>query len=298
MNTKSRGFTLLEVVIAVALLAFISVFVAQSIRGGLNQRNKIQRDIDAGVSVREALNLMSRDIQLAFNFRDINVELYNAAMKENCKPADQRQNPPGQPPPPPPPPGSVPAPPSPPIFSEEDCAPKQEKILTQFIGEADKINLSTRSNVRTQRNDPTSDQAEVGYELRECRSRARSGSNSQSSRCLWRRFSPVIDDNPREGGTSSVVLENVLSLSFRYLGPGYETEWIKSWSSDGQSATADERMRGTFPLAVEITLVGEDRSVNPPKEVGMTIVAPIRFPNNKEKKDDNGVADQAGENGD
>ncbi len=283
-----RGFTLLEIVIAIALLAFISIFVAQSIRNGLSARNKIQRDIDASVGLREALNLMSRDIQLAFNFRDINIELYNAAIKENCKAPGGNTSPPTNPPPATPPPSGA-------AFTGEKCTPKVPKILTQFIGETEKLNLATRSNIRMQKDDPTSDQAEVGYELKDCKSRSRTKSGSQSSKCLWRRFSPVIDETPLDGGTSIAILDNVKSLAFRYLGPGQPTEWLKNWRSDAQGS-GDERMKGKFPLAVEITMVVEDKSVTPSKEIGITMVADIRFPNNEEKKEEVPTTTSGGSN--
>jgi prepilin-type N-terminal cleavage/methylation domain-containing protein len=284
IRSSQKGFTLLEIVIAIALLAFISIFVAQSIRNGLDARNKIQKDIDSSVGLREALNLMSRDIQLAFNFRDINVELYNEALKANCKSST--------------PSGGAGAGGSggsgagagsgaggtgstAPILSGDDCTPKTAKILTQFIGEPEKLNLATRSNVRTQKDEPTSDQAEVGYELKDCKSRSRTTSGSTSSKCLWRRFSPVIDENALEGGKSVPVLENVKSLAFRYLGPGENVEWIKNWRTDGQGSS-DQNAKGKFPIAVEITMVVEDKNTKPSKEIGMTMVAGIRFPNNAE----------------
>ncbi len=258
------------------------MFVARTINRGLEAKTKIQKDIDRTVALRETLGLMSRDIQLAFHYRDINVELYNAALEEGCK--STPTTPPGSPPPPPPPPpppGTPPAPPKPGKLSAEVCAAKkQQKSKTEFIGEGEKLNFATLSNVRTQKDQGTSDQSEVGYELKDCRIAA--AKSTSSSKCLWRRTSPVLDDKPLEGGASGVLLENVKSLSFRYLGPGENVEWVKTWHTDGESGSAgtDSKTAGKFPLAVEITLEIEDRNVKPPKEIGMTIVAPIRDPNN------------------
>lgn len=281
-RTKDAGFTLLEILISTVILVFISIFVARTINRGLEAKTKIQRDIDRTVALRETLSLMSRDIQLAFHYRDINVELYNAALAEGCKGTG---TPPTDPPPPPPPPGTPPPPPKPARLSAEVCAAKkQQKIKTEFIGESEKLNFATLSNIRTQRDQQTSDQAEVGYELKDCRIAA--AKSQSSSKCLWRRTSPVLDDKPLEGGASGVLLENVKSLSFRYLGPGENVEWVQTWRTDGEAGSAgtDSKTAGKFPLAVEITLEIEDRNVTPPKEIGMTIVAPIRDTNNPPPK--------------
>lgn len=290
---SARGFTLLEIVIAVSILAFISLFVARTIQKGMEAKTKIQRDIDRTVSLREALNLVARDVENAFHYRDINVELYNAALDEGCKKPgagqQQQQQQQGQPPPPspaPPPPGQQQQQSQAGKLSAETCAArKEQKIKTQFIGEDAKLNFTTLSNIRTQRDEETSDQSEVGYELKDCRSAADRGGSSSS--CLWRRVSPIIDDKPLEGGSSSVLLEHVKKLSFRYLGPGENLEWVKSWRTDGQSGGGDSKTADQFPLAVEITLEIEDRNVKPPKLIGMTVVAPIRFTNNAAPVDPN-----------
>lgn len=301
-HKSAAGFTLLEIVIAVSILAFISLFVARTIQKGMEAKVKIQRDIDRTVSLREALNLVARDVENAFHYRDINVELYNAALDEGCKKPgqsqqQQQQQQQGQPPPPPPV--------TPPIgqqgqqqqqggkLSADQCAArKEQKIKTQFIGEDAKLNFTTLSNIRTQRDEETSDQSEVGYELKDCRSAANRGGSSSS--CLWRRTSPIIDDKPLEGGSSAVLLEHVKKLSFRYLGPGENLEWVKSWRTDGQSGGGDSKTADQFPLAVEITLEIEDRNVKPPKLIGMTVVAPIRFTNNAAPVDPNAQTTNTG----
>lgn len=279
MKLTQRGLTLLEVIISVAILAFISVFVAMSIQRGLRARAKIQQDIDRSVALREAVNLISRDIQLAFNYRDINTQLYNAAVRERCKKPSPTASPTpaggtggasgsgsGG--------GTTSPSPTPTGLSDEQCQEKEEKIVTQFIGESDKLDFTALSHVRLRKDDPTSDQAEIGYFLRNCKSRFK---NQQGGQCLWRRISPIIDDDVTQGGQETVLLENVKELTFRYLGEGTDGEWQKVWSSDGKS---DTTKAGKFPLAVEVTLQVYDTRFQPPKEVGMTVVAPLRFPNN------------------
>jgi prepilin-type N-terminal cleavage/methylation domain-containing protein len=273
---RARGFTLIELIISVMLLAFISMFVGQAIQKGLQARAKITRDIDRTVALRESVNLISRDFQFAFNYRDINVKLYNAAVKERCKsPAASPTptNPPGQPTPSPTPTQAAIDP------NSDQCKEKESKSLTNFIGESDKVDFTTLSHVRLRKDDPTSDQAEVGYLVKNCKTRLK---GEDAGKCLWRRVSPVIDSDITKGGNESVLIENVKTFTLRYLDEGTDGEWQKIWSSDGKS---DTTRAGKFPLAVEITLQVFDNNFKPPKEIGMTVVAPLRFPNNPPKED-------------
>ena len=88
---KRQGFTLLEVVISVAILAVLSFYTAQTIQSGLQSKAKIQKHIDRDSRLRDALKVMSNDIQQVFNFHDINIELYNLAQDERKKAALQAQ---------------------------------------------------------------------------------------------------------------------------------------------------------------------------------------------------------------
>lgn len=259
------GFTLLEVMIAVAILSFISIFTARMIQQGIRAKTKIQNQIDRSSALTAALQLMSRDLERAFNYRDYNVELYNAA-QEQRKPKAVNPNPnPKQPSPP-----LTPLDPA----EAEKYKLKEVKIFTRFMGEVDKLNFTTLNNYRSTKNLQQSDQAEVGYFLATCTGRLKKESSSE---CLWRRMSPYIDSEITEGGTKSVILENVKDIQFRYLGPGHTEEWVESWKTEG----AEEVMKNKFPYAVEITLTIFDKQFSPPKEVAMTIVSALKFPNNK-----------------
>ena len=280
-----QGFTLLEVIISIALMTFLAIFTAQSIQKAVQSRKKIQTQIDRDMELREAVNLVVRDIQLAFNYRDINIELFNKALEaKNRKPSTTPAITPGQTPTPTPSPTPDPDP-----GSGSTLEKKEDVIVTHFMGEEDILNFSSLSRIRTQRDEPLSDQAEIGYYVDSCKSRKNRGS---SSKCLWRRVSPYIDDDIKEGGEASVVIEGVKSLQFRYIGPGAEEEWIRNWSSDG---SGQEFMKGNFPYAVEISLEVEDTRFDPPKTVGLTSVAQLRFPNNPVKKEEDANAQNPGQ---
>ena len=87
-----RGFTLLEVIIAVAILSFISIYTAQSIQSGIRSKVKISNTIEKDSLVRDALKVIADDISKAFNYRDINIELYNRAQDERKARATKKNN--------------------------------------------------------------------------------------------------------------------------------------------------------------------------------------------------------------
>lgn len=279
---SENGFTLLELVIAITLLAFLTVFTAQSIQKALQNKTKIQDEIDQLSSIRAALRVMENDIHKAFNHHDINITLHNRAAEERKKQNTQIQNPTpnsnqqgGTPPPPPttqPTPPADPNAPNPNLLPE--IKPRQEIILTHFLGGEDELNFTSLSYQRMSADQRYSDQNEVGYFVKDCRLRS---DLSKSAPCLWRRSSPIIDTDPEEGGESTPLLEHVTDLKFRYLSPGLTPEWLSTWFSNKGD---DVRSQGQFPLAVEITLEVHDKEGPRSKPVRMTMVAPIRNPNN------------------
>lgn len=254
-----NGFTLLEVIIAITILAFISIFTANMIQQGVKAKRKIQAEIDRRGSLQSALNLMSQDIRRAFHYRDINTEVYNAAQTARRKKATQ--------------PDPPPAPQTPKVLTpdeEEKFKLKEVRTYTRFMGEKDKLDFTSLNNFRPTKNIQQSDQAEIGYYLQSCTSRVKKDITSE---CLWRRVSPYIDSEVKEGGRSMVLLENIKSLQFRYIGNGHEEEWVEAWRTEG----AEEVMKNRFPYAVEISIVAQDIKFDPPKEIAMTIVAPLQF---------------------
>lgn len=272
---KQAGFTLLEVVIAIAILSFISLFTARMIQQGIKARAKIQDQIDRTGALSTALQLMSRDIERAFHYHDFNVELYNAAQAARKKKAQPPTPPnPPNPPNPPTPPPPDPNDPNNPDAADDKFKLKEVKTYTRFMGEKEKLNFTSLNNSRSIKNMQQSDQAEIGYFLETCSGRVK---KDKTSECLWRRMSPYIDSEITEGGNKTVILENVKSLQFRYLGPGHEEEWVESWKTEG----AEEVMKDNFPYAVEITLTILDQRFSPAKEIPMTVVAALKFPNNK-----------------
>lgn len=270
MTSSRNGFTLIEVLVALLILAGLSLLTAQAIRSGIFNRNKFSKTISRESQVRDAMRVIERDINTAFHYRDMTIEMLNQ-IEADKKKAGQPTPAPGQP--------------QQPAQTNPAQAANQKKPLFQltfFTGTQDSINFTTLGHVRTTKDAAESDQAEVGYFLKTCRSfTAKSSSN-----CLWRRYSTVLDGEEAIAGTESVVMENVEELKFRYLGQDKE-EFVETWKSSGGSGRdggGDPNSVDVFPVAVEVTLKVLDKSDKEEKPVAMTMLAAVRFPNNPPKK--------------
>ncbi len=266
---KRAGFTLLEMMIAVTIMGTLSVFTAQSINRAIKSRAKIQTEIDQTSVMRDVLRVMERDINLAFNYRNIHYEVLKK-IKEESNPGTAPINPtnPVQPPPLNP---STPATPTQPLLTDLKQPPP---IWTHFLGETESAYFTTLSHTRMVRNSQESDQAEVGYFVKNCRPRG--NPRAADSSCLWRKESPYIDDDLLKGGTETPILENVEKFELRYFGEEMEG-WQKQWRTDEKGPT---EIRNRFPQAVQVRLTIKDRDQNSKKKYSMVLVAALRFPNN------------------
>ncbi len=287
-RSLQSGFTLIEIMIAMFILAGLSVLTAQAIRSSTLNRDKISREIAADSAVRDVLKVMERDVSVAFHHRDIFTAMLNQIEKDRRdpvrnrpdasatpgdQPADRSQgerqglNPPG-------------AQPAAEAF-EEKQPPKQ---LTAFFGEPEQVHFTALANVRTQLDVQESDQAEVGYFIRDCKTlEPKPGGKKRSSRCLVRRISPVIDEDVTKGGDETVLLEHITIFKLRYFGPERE-DWVEQWKT---GENGDRISKENFPYAVEVTLAMHDQEDPKAKKVEMVMVAPLRFPNNPPKKQNN-----------
>jgi prepilin-type N-terminal cleavage/methylation domain-containing protein len=284
-----KGFTLIEVVIAMTIMAVLTVFSTQSIQQGLKSKAKIHQTIDDMSQVRDTLRVIERDINLAYHYRDIEMEFLAEVA---CRSKPQQPTPPI-----PAAPGAMPAPPQPGVAPSSNQAPSpaclaafpndlkiKEKYknrkdpTTQFEGKQESIDFVTMNVSRVAESQVMADFAKVGYSLRPCK---KLGSNGESGQCLVRRFSTLVEGDVTKGGESTILVENVSEFKLRYFGKGKQ-DWNSSWSSTGSDAVTKDN----FPQAVEISLTIEKASEGSPekkkKKISMQIVAPIRFPNNRD----------------
>lgn len=263
---NQNGFSLLEIVIAVAILGSMSLLVARTIQQGLKNKTKIQEQLDDLSKIRNTLKVIEADITKAFHYRDVEKDLLEAIKKKNQQNQQQQQQPntPGQPPQ------------QPQQQAQEPVreVPRQDPS-TQFMGSAEELHFVTSNVQRTTTNSRVADFMEVGYFLRDCQS---SDSGSRFRKCLYRRTSPYVDRDVTKGGEEIALVDNIAEFKLKYIGKGKQ-DWVSEWKS---GAGSDSVTAGNYPQAVEVSLVYEkELSGNRKKKYSMQIVVPIRFTNNK-----------------
>ncbi len=258
MPRSRAGFTLIEVLLSITILATLSALAARSISQAVASKAKLQSQIDDVSKMRDALRLMERDINLAFHHKDDELELLTLLNKKNVPLVKA---------------GTIPTPTNPPPPREAE----RKDPSTNFMGAEDQMSFVTMNNARMMKDSRQADFMEVGYALKSCHS----ASGKQSSNCLWRRSSPVVDDDVTTGGDEVVLLENVTEFSLKYIGIGKQ-DWVSSWKSD---KGGDAVTKNSFPKAVQISLTVQKPAADngaPGKKYSMQIVASIHFPNNLE----------------
>ncbi|MEK2690618.1 type II secretion system protein GspJ [Bdellovibrio sp. GT3] len=285
MVTSRRGFTLIEVLITIAILGTMTVLVAQSIQQSVKMKNKVTTQVDDVSHLRDAVRLIQKDVNLAYHYRDVEKELTDLLAKKS-QPTQAPATQPGFP-------GFVqPGMAQPSAFEQQQQNREvpRKNPETQFVGTEETLNFVTMNNARTIRNSPQADFIEVGYELKECKSLNEAGG---SSKCIWRRSSPVADLDVTKGGQETVLLENVSEFKFRYMGKGKQ-DWVSSWRTDqgGDGAT-----KGKFPQAVELSITVTKKESGKDRKYSMQVIIPIHFTNNPDDTNTGQATQQQGGQG-
>ncbi len=272
---NNRGFTMIELMITITILATLTLLTAQAIQQAIQTKVKLQGQIDDVSRMRDTVRLIERDINLAYHYRDVEKELNDLVKKRNTPTAAGGGTgtggggfvPPG---------GGITSDAQEELVNQERREVPRRDPVTHFVGNGESVNFPTMNNARTVRNSRQADFVEVGYTLRECKS-LREG--NASSKCLWRRSSPHVDLDITKGGDEVALLENVSEFKLRYMGKGKQ-DWVSDWRTDAQG---DGVTKNKFPQAVEISITVEKTERGKAKKYSMQIVAPIHFPNNAEE---------------
>ncbi len=272
MNNR-QGFSLIELVVAVGLLAMLTYLTTTTIRNSVRGRKQLRANLAMNAELRDALRIIQQDINRAFHFRDIEERLSREAQQEAAQTTKKPANPAQE--------GAAdPAAEVNPVGKVGGEGGTARPQLTQFIGDESSLHFTSLGHVRRYADAAESDQEEVGYELKECLGRVKVQGQRPSFKCLWRRTSPFIDEDVSRGGAEMVLLENVRDFKLQYLGPGAE-EWVKKWRTDERGEPEQKDM---FPEAVEITLSVQRGDGKNLKALEMSTVAAVHFPNNEPKK--------------
>lgn len=279
MNPRTQsGMTLLELVIALTILATVMIFTTTSIQQAITSKAKIQSQLDDMSRVRDALKVIERDVNLAFHHRDLETE-YREKLKKKVQSGPQQPQVPLNPFAPPPPPPNPNNPQSRFDFRDGDEAERRRNRIdptTHFIGSDDEMYFPTLNSARVAESSRQSDAIKVGYFIESCSRPGKKG-DSISTRCLFRKSSPVVEPDFTKGGEPIALIEYVEEFKLRYKGPGKQ-DWVSEWKSTG----GDGNTKNKFPSLVEVSLTTNRGTQTQPKKVEMQMVIPLRFPNNEE----------------
>jgi general secretion pathway protein J len=204
-----RGFTLLEVILAVTVLAIVGTMVY----GGFSQtalnKARIEEDIDHSRIVHMALERMARELTMAFVSTHTNPSL--------------------------------------------DLRVVETAFVGKDNGDDDRIDFTSFSHRRLYRNAPESDQNEISYFVTE-------HPDDRDVQVLARREQNRIDEDPRRGGKSQILVENVEEFNLEYFDP-LLSDWVQTWDTEDVLAQPNR-----LPTQVRIRL-----SVKDPRHPGGTL---------------------------
>ncbi len=256
ISGNQKGFSLLEVILAIMLLSTLTVLSTQALSRALKARTKIQAEVDDVSALRDSMRMIRTDLNLAYHHRDFEKEINDLVKKAPAA----RPGVPGTP--------------------QQPPTPRQTKRMdpdTHFVGTEDKMSFITMNNGRMTANLLQADFIEVGYSLKECRNLSKS---DQSSKCLFRRTQSVLDEDVTTGGQEIVMLENVSEFKLRYIAD-VKQDWANNWDTTVNSP--DQSIKGRYPEAVEVSITIKRELEQKEKTYSMQFVIPIHFPNNPEK---------------
>ena len=196
-----HGFTLLEIILAVTILALIGTMIY----GGFSQtalnKARVEDDSDHSRVVHTALERMTRELTMAF------------------------------------------------VSTHVNPSPDLRVVETAFIGKDhgsdDRIDFTSFSHRRLYRNAKESDQNEISYFVTE-------DPDDPKVRVLARREQNRIDQDPRKGGKSQILLPNVTEFNVEYFDP-LISEWVQTWNTEDILAQPNR-----LPTQVRIRLSVED----------------------------------------
>lgn len=298
--SNKRGFTLIETIITLVIMAVLTTLAARTIQQAFRAKAKIEDQIDLVSQVKDALRMFERDVNLAYHYLDIEKEFkesYQESIKKKCQtpgPGGGRPggggaggeggaggggNPGG---------GAG--------ANNEICkTPGYDKAYlvktenridptTQFEAKEDSLNFVTSNSVRFVKDSPQADFGEVGYFVDSCKNRP--DKQFASGKCLFRRFSPIVDKDVTKGGTATQLLTDVTEFKLKYYSKP-QKDWRGDWNSKEDGG--DPNTKGRYPEAVEVNLTIEPpmksaQQKDKKKKVSIQMIIPIHFPNNREAK--------------
>ena len=216
-----RGFTLLEIMLAVSVLALVGTMVY----GGFSQtalnKARVEEDVDHSRIIHMALERMVRELSMAFVSTHVNPSL--------------------------------------------DLRVVDTAFIGKDNGKDDRIDFTSFSHRRLYRDARESDQNEISYFVTE-------HPEEPGVQVLARREQNRIDDDPRRGGKSQILIENIEEFNLEYFDP-LLTDWVETWDTEDVLAQPNR-----LPTQVRIRLTVEDpRRRGQTQTFGTRVTIPLTY---------------------
>ncbi len=196
-----QGFTLLEVMLAVGILALVGTMVYGGFAQTALNKARVESDVDHYRSVHMALERIVRELSMTFVSTHVN--------------------------------------PSP------DLRTVQTAFIGTDAGSEDRLDFTSFSHRRLYRDARESDQNEISYFVAE-------HPEKRGERVLARREQNRIDEDPRRGGKSQILIEGVQEFNLEYFDP-LLSEWVSTWATDDPFAQANR-----LPTQVRVRITVDD----------------------------------------
>jgi general secretion pathway protein J len=147
--------------------------------------------------------------------------------------------------------------------------PNLQTVQTAFVGQdhlgSDRIDFTSFSHRRLYRNAHESDQNSISYFVT-------NHPDDSAVKVLARREQSRIDDEPRKGGKSQILVEGVHEFEIDYFDP-LISQWVKSWDTTQMTGQPNR-----LPAQVRIKLTVEDpRRPGRTQDFGTRVSIPITF---------------------
>lgn len=223
---SQRGFTIVEVMISIAVLAALTAVTWVSISNMFRTRDVVEQRSMRHQQVRVTMDRMASELSAAY--------IAGPELGGKDLPGEEFQ----------------------PTGSEEEAPMLQLEEPVEFgmKGRDDRVSFTTMSHSRTQPGERASYHAEIGYFVR-----SRKNENGELVDQLVRREDTTMDDNLERGGVLYTMLTEVERVEFEYWDAGQvkvgtfeeiaEGRWVDEWD------TSKSEFAGRLPTRMRIKLV-------------------------------------------
>ena len=247
-NKHSKGMTLLEILLALSLFAFMFIFISQMLRQSYRQARKIKQDIDSKSSLSHILELMRQDFQAVSYQLDLNENLNRNFPIESPLPSKEQE-----------------------VWEVE---PKKKQNSDQpsiflspyfvFDGKEQEVQFSSYSFSRSTNNPSQTQWIKIHYFIQSCDSLEENSSGS----CLFRAVNYSWEpEKPEEPEETLVLLRDLKSLNFFYADTNdiLNGEWQDRWLVENQSVVNSPLLFPTswpFPTAIKMEIEKSDSKLS------------------------------------